>query len=113
MMKKSALLLVPALALGFSAFAAAPAIAATDGSYQTELGALNGSGGSGMAMVTVAGDQVTVHMEVSGLAETFSGNPYPHVAHIHVGEAGTCPTPDADKDGDGVISTTEGHPPTA
>jgi hypothetical protein len=30
------------------------------------------------------------------------------VQHIHIGAAGTCPGPSADKNGDGVISTTEG-----
>ena len=61
-------------------------------------------------MVTVSGDQATVTEKVSGLAESFNGAPYPHVQHIHIGAAGTCPTTSADTDGDGVISTTEGAP---
>jgi hypothetical protein len=44
------------------------------------------------------------------LAATFSGQPYPHVQHIHIGAQGTCPSMSADKNGDGVISTTEGAP---
>jgi len=36
--------------------------------------------------------------------------PFPHVQHIHGGAMGTCPTTAADKNGDGVISTTEGAP---
>lgn len=109
MKKKAALLLVPAFALGMSAFAAAPAMAATGSTYQTTLDALNGSGASGSAMVTVSGDQATVHVEARGLAQTFNGSPYPHVQHIHINGMGMCPTPSADTDGDGVISTTEGH----
>jgi hypothetical protein len=30
------------------------------------------------------------------------------VQHVHIGGAGACPTPSADKNGDGVISTTDG-----
>ena len=33
-----------------------------------------------------------------------------HVQHVHGGAQGQCPTMSADKDGDGVISTTEGGP---
>ena len=81
-----------------------------DGSYQTTLNPLNGSSGSGMATVSVSGDQGTVNVSWSGLPQTFDGAPYPHVQHIHIGNRGTCPTPDADANGDGVISTTEGEP---
>ncbi len=112
-MRKLQLLAVPAIALGMLAASAAGASADTDThSYQTELQALNGSGASGTVMISVKGDQATVTEKVSGLAKTFDGNPYPHVQHIHIttGAQGTCPTPDADKDGDKVISTTEGMP---
>jgi hypothetical protein len=61
-------------------------------------------------MVTLNGNQATVTEKVSGLAATFSGKPYPHVQHIHIGAKGTCPGPSADTSGDGVISTTEGAP---
>jgi hypothetical protein len=69
---------------------------------------LNHSTGSGTATVTVNGNQATVTESWMGLASTFSGAPYPHVQHIHIGAAGTCPTASADKNGDGVVSTTEG-----
>jgi len=114
-MKKTAkFLLVPTLAFGAAVALAGPAAAATaatdDGSYQATLSALNGSNGSGTVMVKVSGDQATVTEKVSGLAGTFNGAPYPHVQHIHIGATGMCPTMDADTNGDGVISTTEGGP---
>jgi hypothetical protein len=109
--KKTALLFVPALALGIAVLTSGPAFAATsDASYQGTLDAINGSKGSGTFSIQVSGDQATVTESVSGLAETFSGNPYPHVQHIHIGAKGECPTTAADTNGDGVISTTEGLP---
>lgn len=88
----------------------APASAASGTSYQTTLNALNGSGGSGMATVTVNGDSADIKVSWSGLAAKFGEGAYPHVQHIHIGGQGKCPTPDADKDNDGVVSTTEGGP---
>ncbi len=114
MKKTTQFLLVPTLALGAAVALAAPASAATaateDGSYQATLSAINGSNASGTLMISVSGDQATVTQKVSGLAATFNGAPYPHVQHIHVGAAGTCPTTAADTNADGVISTTEGAP---
>ncbi|MEO6827401.1 MAG: hypothetical protein ABI255_00585 [Microbacteriaceae bacterium] len=111
MKMKTGLLLVPALALGAAVLTAAPALADTGGaSYQATLGALNGSNASGTVMISVSGDQATVTENVSGLAATFSGNPYPHVQHIHIGGQGTCPAPSADKNGDGIVDTVEGQP---
>jgi hypothetical protein len=114
MKKTTQFLLVPTLALGAAVALAAPAssaFAATDdGSYQATLSAINGSNASGTIMVSVSGDQATVTEKVSGLAESFNGAPYPHVQHIHIGAAGSCPTTAADTNGDGVISTTEGGP---
>ncbi len=92
------------------ALMASPASAASGTSYQTTLNALNGSGGSGMATVTVNGDSATVKVSWSGLAEEFGGGAYPHVQHIHIGGQGQCPSPSADKNNDGVVSTTEGGP---
>lgn len=111
MKKRTALLVIPVLALGGAALSAAPAFAADSGttSYQAELGALNGSNASGTVMISVAGDQATVDMNVSGLAATFNDAPYPHVQHIHIG-GGSCPTMDADKNGDGIVDTVEGQP---
>jgi len=109
MRKTSALLFVPALALGMTAFAAAPAHAADQWSWQANLDQLNKSGASGTAMVSVKGDQMTVDIKASGLAKTFNGGAYPHVSHIHIDGMGVCPKPDADMNDDGVVSTPEGH----
>ncbi len=96
-------------ALALSLIAAGPAVAAPT-SYQANLQALNNSGASGTLMLTLNGAQATITEHTTGLAATFSGNPYPHVQHIHIGAKGTCPTTAADANGDGVISTTEGGP---
>jgi hypothetical protein len=108
-MNKALRVLVPLAAVALPVAFMAPAATADSGtSYQTTLNPLNGSGASGMATVTLNGDTANIHVSWSGLASTFGGNPYPHVQHIHIGAAGTCPTMSADKNGDGVISTTEG-----
>ena len=111
MKHKTKLLLVPALALGVAVGTAGPAFAATaDASYQTTLEALNGSGASGSYSIKLSGDEATITGEVSGLAETFMDAPYPHVQHIHIAAQGTCPTADADENGDGIVDTVEGQP---
>jgi hypothetical protein len=79
-------------------------------SYQASLKALNHSSGSGSFMIQLNGSQATVTEQVSGLAATFGGKPYPHVQHIHIDAKGQCPTTAADTNHDGVISTTEGAP---
>ncbi len=107
--KKSLLLAAPIAALGLAALTmpgAASAAPAT--SYQAQLAALNHSSGSGTVMLALNGSQATITEHYSGLAATFGGKPYPHVQHIHIGAAGTCPTTAADANNDGVISTTEG-----
>lgn len=93
-------------------FAASTASAQTSGAttYMATLNPLNHAGGSGMLMLQLNGDQAVVTENVQGLAATFMGAPYPHVQHIHIGGMGTCPDTSADKNGDGVISTTEGAP---
>jgi hypothetical protein len=83
-------------------------MAATGSSYQATLNPLNHATGSGMATITLDGSTATISESWMGLASTFSGAPYPHVQHIHIGAAGSCPTMSADKNGDGVVSTTEG-----
>lgn len=108
-MNKMRLLAIPALAVGAVALAGSPAMAA-DGSYSSTLGQLNGTTGTGTVTVDVVGDQATVNLQVSGLAQTFMDAPYPHVQHIHGGAAGVCPTPAADTNGDGIISVTESAP---
>lgn len=110
-MKKSMLLLAPAVALGAAVLAMPGTASAADAtSYQAQLSALNHSSGSGTVMISLNGSQATVTEHFSGLAASFGGNPYPHVQHIHIGAQGVCPTTAADKNGDGVISTTEGAP---
>ncbi len=110
-MKKSLLLSVPALALGAAALAMPGAASAAEGSsYQAQLNALNHSSASGTLMISLNGSQATITENVSGLADKFGGNPYPHVQHIHIGAKGECPTTAADTNGDGVVSTTEGAP---
>lgn len=102
-------LAVPTLALGALALSGGPASAA-DHTYQSTLSQINGSSASGTITVDVTGNQAHAVLKVSGLAPTFNNAPYPHVQHIHGGAQGTCPAPSADKDGDGVVSTTEGAP---
>jgi hypothetical protein len=110
-MRKSLRVLVPiaAAALPFAVMAA-PASADTGSSFQTTLNPLNKSAGSGMATISLSGNQAKINVSWSGLPAEFSGGPYPHVQHIHIGAQGKCPTPSADKNNDGVISTTEGGP---
>jgi hypothetical protein len=86
----------------------AAAHADTGTSYMATLSPLNHATGSGTLMLKLNGSSATVTEHWSGLAAEFSGAPYPHVQHIHIGAKGTCPTSAADKDGDGVVSTTEG-----
>jgi hypothetical protein len=110
-MRKSALLAAPSVALGIAMFAMPGIASASDASsYQATLHPLNHSTASGTVMISLNGSQATVTEHVSGLAATFGGKPYPHVQHIHIGAQGTCPDMSADKDGDGVVSTTEGAP---
>ncbi|MDQ0755197.1 CHRD domain-containing protein [Arthrobacter sp. B3I4] len=109
MKKTLRLMAVPTLALAALAVSGSPAMAA-DQSYQSTLGQVNGSAGSGTVTVDVTGNQAHVVLKVAGMPATFMDAPYPHVQHIHGGAQGTCPAPSADKDGDKVISTTEGAP---
>ncbi len=108
-MKKALLLVAPIATMGALTMAL-PASAAAGTSYQANLGALNHSSGSGTVMVSLNGSSATITEHVSGLAAAFGGKPYPHVQHIHIGAKGECPTTSADKNADGVISTTEGGP---
>lgn len=89
------------------AFAAAPAAADTGSSYQATLNPLNHQTGSGMLTLSLDGNTAKITESWSGLASSFKGSPFPHVQHIHIGAAGACPTPSADKNGDGVVSTLE------
>ena len=102
--------LAPAAALALPLAAAGPALAQTATTYQATLNPLNHATGSGQLMLQLSGNQATITENVQGLAASFSGAPYPHVQHIHINGQGVCPGPSADKNGDGVISTTEGAP---
>ncbi|CCG03560.1 hypothetical protein [Blastococcus saxobsidens] len=105
MRKAFALPTVAIAAAAFPLLTMSAASAAHDGSYQGDLGALNGSGVSGTGMVTLEGNSATVMIEASGL---LAGSP--HAQHFHIGAKGECPTDAADTDGDGFLSTTEGAP---
>jgi hypothetical protein len=111
-MRKPIRLLVP-LAAAALTVAMAPTAAFADhanGTYQTTLDPLNGSGGSGMAMITIDDTEATVELSWSGLPKTFMDADYPHVQHIHIGAEGKCPTMDFDENGDGIVDTVEGQP---
>ncbi|MEO8888476.1 MAG: hypothetical protein ABI429_04185 [Jatrophihabitantaceae bacterium] len=95
--------------LGFALPGAASASSAST-SYQATLNPLNHVQGSGDFMLMLNGSTATITEHVSGLAAKFSGAAYPHVQHIHIGGQGQCPTTSADKNKDGVISTTDGAP---
>jgi hypothetical protein len=109
-MQKPLRVLVPLAAAALPLALMPGAAHAADNSYQTTLNPLNGSSGSGMATISLSGNQAEVKVSWSGLPAEFGGGPYPHVQHIHIGGNGQCPTPSADKNNDGVISTTEGGP---
>jgi hypothetical protein len=110
-MKKSLRVLAPLAAAAVPlALAAGPALADSGASYQATLNPINHQTGSGMLMLTLNGDTATIDESWSGLAASFNGGAYPHVQHIHIGAKGVCPTMAADKNGDGVVSTTEGAP---
>lgn len=93
-----------ALTLGL----AAPASAQEGKAHQIDLTQLSDSGASGTAFLSVEGNKLTVKIEGEG----FTPNA-PHAQHIHGSTEGKdfhCPTSDADKNGDGIVSTVEGLP---
>ncbi|GAB3191075.1 hypothetical protein [Nesterenkonia suensis] len=111
-MRTSTFFAVPALALGGLALTASPAMAhGHDDSWsvQASLEELNGSGTTGEVMIDIQGQEATVTMNVTGAADEFMDGPFPHAQHIHIGAQGLCPGAEADTDGDGVVSTPEGH----
>jgi hypothetical protein len=109
-MRKTPLLAASAVAVGIGILAVPGIASAAGNSYQAQLGAINGSGASGTFMLTLNGSTATITEHVSGLADQFMGQPYPHVQHIHIDAKGQCPDTSADTSKDGVISTTEGAP---
>ncbi|MFR9676280.1 hypothetical protein [Streptomyces sp. TR06-5] len=93
-----------ALTLGL----AGPASADDGTSHQIDLKQLSDSGASGTAFLTLDGNDLTVKVEAEGLTPNS-----PHAQHLHGSTEGKdfrCPTPDADKNGDGIVSTPEGIP---
>lgn len=75
--------------------------------YTAPLTALNNSGVSGEATVTVEDNQLTATVDAQG---TEANNV--HAQHIHgfASQASSCPTAEADTSGDGHISVGEGAP---
>jgi len=111
MKKKLLLSLAPVAAVAVAALGMPSAVAASGStSYQATLNRINHTSGSGSLRLSLNGNTATITERVSGLAAKFSGAAYPHVQHIHGGAQGVCPSTSADKNGDGVISTTEGAP---
>ena len=77
--------------------------------YMVEIKSLNNSGVSGMATLTLMGDELTVHIEASGLEPGMV-----HPQHIHGfmenNKNAVCPPMSADTDGDGLVELPEGLP---
>ena len=103
---RTALLAVPAIvALPFTA---SPAMA-EDASYSIELESLNDSGATGIALLVLDGNDLTVTIESDGLVPG-----QPHAQHIHgmptLDVDYMCPTSADDANGDGIVTTSEGVP---
>ncbi len=77
--------------------------------YTVDFSELNGSGVTGMAELTLIGDQLTVKIEATGLEPDML-----HPQHIHGfkenNRNSTCPPASADDDGDGLVELGEGLP---
>ncbi len=78
--------------------------------YMAVLESLNDSGVEGIAWITVTdGKYLTVEIEAVGFE---AGKPHPQ--HVHGMDKprrnSSCPTPDADANGDGIVSVGEGLP---
>lgn len=87
--------------------AGSPAVA-DSAAYQVDLAQLNNSGGSGTAMLSLDNNQLTVKIEADGLTPNS-----PHAQHVHGDTNGhdrICPDASDDKDGDGIVTTSEGLP---
>lgn len=77
--------------------------------YSADLAPLNNSGVTGHAMLMVDGNMLTVKVMAEGLEPNRV-----HPQHIHgftdTKQNSTCPTPDMDKNGDGLVDLLEGLP---
>jgi len=84
-----------------------------DATYRAELAPLNsrvtGSDAAGEAVLTISGDQLTIHIEVTGVPPGIA-----HLQHFHgfpdADQASRCPTLEDDANGDGVIDIVETEP---
>lgn len=111
---RHALLLAPAVAMLPLAFPGVASAQTGPTTYMANLNPvpLNGQVNANADLTLVLnGDVATITEHASGLAATFMNAPFPHVQHIHGnGGAGLCPSASADKNHDGLITTTEGGP---
>ncbi|MET9931914.1 MULTISPECIES: hypothetical protein [unclassified Streptomyces] len=76
--------------------------------YRAELRQLNHSGAHGTVLLSLQGRELTVKINAWGLVPG-----QPHAQHIHGSTEGhefRCPSMNADKNGDGIVSTAEGLP---
>jgi hypothetical protein len=103
----------PLAVLGIAAvlaLASAGSAHAKDKVVLFQLEEMNNSGASALARVTVH-DNGSINVSIQGHGLTPN---QPHAQHLHGDMAGsmqfTCPTPAADKNGDGQVSTEEGDP---
>jgi Cu/Zn superoxide dismutase len=108
-MKRVLLLLVLLTSLALVSVASADSGVRGVRSWTADLQPLNNSGVSGWANLTLDGDALTVTIHATGLEPDKT-----HAQHIH-GLAEnpsnrTCPTPDADANGDGIVDVGEGVP---
>lgn len=102
------LLAASGIAAVFALVSAGPA--QSDDKVLFQLEAMNGSGGTALATVTVNDDgSLQVRLQGHGMTPN-----QPHAQHLHGGMTGSteffCPPPSADDDGDGQVSTEEGVP---
>jgi len=98
-----------ALTLAISPVASAQAANSTPASqtYQVNLSAVNNSGVTGTATLTLTGNSLRVNMRATGASANLA-----HATHIHVGGAASCPTPSADTDKDKYVSAKEAEAST-
>lgn len=86
---------------------ATPAANGSTASYTAKLDALNDSGTTGTAWLTLNGNKLSVSINATGLEAD-----QVHAQHIHGLSSGnaSCPPMSADKNGDGLVSLEEGVP---
>lgn len=104
-MKKA--FLAAATSLVMIGFATTSAQAQQSQDLRTDLSALNGSGSSGTATVSVQGSTVTVNIQSRGISPGL-----PHAQHIHIGGQNQCPPESAGTGSEpaNLIDTAEGQP---